>query len=70
MIFYYSTVTKDFYATQEEAISAENFRLRTNDHKVQALHDILTRYYADIDAVRSKYDEKLSSMIAQIFKDN
>lgn len=69
MILYYSTVTKEFYSTKDEAISAENSKIGMNRRKVRDLQDTLVQYYADLDAVRSKYDERLSGMIAQIFKD-
>ena len=68
MILYYSTVTRELYKTATDAVSAENTKIEQNKQKVKELDDLMNEYYREIEAVRARYDSRLSKILEKIFK--
>ena len=68
MILYYSTVTRELYKTATDAVSAENTKIEQNKQKVKELDDLMSEYYREIEAVRARYDSRLSEILEKIFK--
>lgn len=68
MILYYSTVTRELYKTATDAVSAENTKIEQNKQKVQELDDLMIEYYREIEAIRARYDSRLSEILEKIFK--
>lgn len=68
MILYYSTVTRELYKTATSAVSAENTKIEQNKQKVKELDDLMNEYYREIEAVRARYDSRLSEILEKIFK--
>lgn len=68
MILYYSTVTRELYKKATDAVSAENIKIEQNKQKVKELDDLMNEYYREIEAVRARYDSKLSEILEKIFK--
>lgn len=68
MILYYSTVTRELYKTATDAVSAENTKIEQNKQKVKELDDLMNEYYREIEAVRARYDSRLSEILEKIFK--
>lgn len=68
MILYYSTVTRELYKKTTDAVSAENIKIEQNKQKVKELDDLMNEYYREIEAVRARYDSKLSEILEKIFK--
>lgn len=68
MILYYSTVTRELYKTATDAVSAENTKIEQNKQKVKELDDLMNEYCREIEAVRARYDSRLSEILEKIFK--
>lgn len=68
MILYYSTVTRELYKTATDVVSAENTKIEQNKQKVKELDDLMNEYYREIEAVRARYDSRLSEILEKIFK--
>ena len=68
MILYYSTVTRELYKTANAAVSAENTKIEQNKQKVKELDDLMNAYYREIEAIRAKYDSRLSEVLEKLFK--